>query len=114
MMIQRGPYRDDVREGVWTEFDRESGLRTAVGPYKKDQRDGLWTEFDRRTGERSAQGSYKENKRHGTWTMWRTNREVVMTYRDGTLDGPYTVTSNGRIFVQKTYREGKEVREAPP
>lgn len=64
---------DDLRQGSVTEYHARDGKTISEGSYKNDKRDGLWTEWywdSKQTWNKSFEGKYDEGKPVGVHRRW--------------------------------------------
>jgi len=123
----RGVIRAGVREGEWVVSDAD-GERER-GHYVGGKRTGVWVEFTgqdvetttwasgkkhgpyryERSGLTISEGSYRDDQLIGLWVTvdgGGTRREI--TYRDGTLHGPYRVVSAaGEVTEEGLFDKGQ-------
>jgi len=95
-LLMEGFYRDNYREGVFTEFHPNKFVKSTVG-YVHGKKEGQYIELDNR-GQLQVRSTYHNDKLNGTSIKYnRTRIKEVKEYVDGKLDG----------IVEKYYPSGK-------
>jgi len=117
----RGVYVDDLREGVFTEYDEdgniisgavyEGGTQIAEGITNLEgKRIGIWKEFYP-TGEVKVIGQYENGMKSGRWEYFAESGELIQegSFLEGELHGNWRwYYLDGDLHRDESYRRGKE------
>ena len=111
LVLERGMVCDGVRSGTWTFYTAEQqALPEKLVTYVAGNYSGTYLQFNER-GQVELLATYKENKLDGPWGKYRFGRpEIEATYVDGELDGIYREYDfrNGVMKKEISYKGGKE------
>lgn len=105
----QGAYRHGRREGVWIWFNGERKMQQGV--YRDDVPDGLWTNWDSE-GHRVAERHYRAGLWDGLWQVWFASGQLQSscTYAAGVREGVCTTWhENGRKQQEGAYLHGERV-----
>lgn len=133
-LLEKGVYRQGLREGVWQEYGLEGehkeghyhqGARVglwqtfspggdiiAVENYQQDVLNGFWQRKGHAKGNTSAwvveqEGQYLDGNKSGDWKEEMTTQPRYAQYRNGLLDGELRVTTlDGKNVTTKSYQHG--------
>ena len=98
---QSGSYQFGKKVGMWSLYAK-NGRRIAEGPYKNDIKEGEWTEGqDIDFGSRFfGKGTYSNNEKNGTWSYVapRQNPTIEGSFTNGEPTGEWKVVYNKRTF----------------
>lgn len=102
-VMEAGPMANGKKNGTWTYYGTKSSFPIKVISYVEDLYNGVYFEFNER-GQAELMATYKNNKLDGPWGKYRFGREeLTANYKDGRLDG---------IMREYDYRNGKLKKEA--
>ncbi len=100
---EAGPMANGKKTGTWTYYGADGGFPVKVISFVEDLYNGVYLEFNDR-GQAELMATYKNNKLDGPWGKYRFGREeLTANYKDGELDG---------VLREYDYRDGKLKKEA--
>ena len=100
---EAGPMANGKKNGTWTYYGADGTFPIKVISFVEDLYTGVYLEFNER-GQAELMATYKNNKLHGPWGKYRFGREeLTANYKDGELDG---------VMREYDYRDGKLKKEA--
>ena len=100
---EAGPMANGKKNGTWTYYGVDGGFPVKVISFVDDMYNGVYLEFNDR-GQAELMATYKNNKLDGPYGKYRFGREeLTANYKDGELDG---------IMREYDFRDGKLKKEA--
>ena len=108
-LAEMGPVRNGKKNGAWSYFNGETDFPVKVISFVDDMYNGSYMEFNDR-GQAELLATYKNNKLDGPWGKFRFGRpELTSNYKDGELDGILREYDfrNGNLKKEATYKAGK-------
>lgn len=107
-IIETGGVRDGKKNGAWTYYSGDKEFPTKLITYVDDIYNGIYIEFNER-GQAELMATYQNNKLHGPWGKYRFGRaELTANYQDGELDGVFREYDfrNGNLKKEASYKAG--------
>ncbi|WP_367390215.1 toxin-antitoxin system YwqK family antitoxin [Lewinella sp. LCG006] len=102
-IMEAGPMINGKKNGTWAYYSAEGSFPVKVISFVEDLYTGVYMEFNER-GQAELMATYKNNKLDGPWGKYRFGREeMTANYKDGELDG---------VLREYDYRDGKLKKEA--
>ncbi|MGH1437035.1 MAG: toxin-antitoxin system YwqK family antitoxin [Lewinella sp.] len=102
-IMEAGPMVNGKKNGSWAYYGAKGSFPVKVISFVEDMYTGVYMEFNER-GQAELMATYKNNKLHGPWGKYRFGREeLTANYKDGELDG---------VLREYDYRDGKLKKEA--
>lgn len=108
-LLEQGNVRNGMKNGTWTYYGAEAEFPVKVISFVDDQYNGSYMEFNDR-GQAELLATYKNNKLHGPWGKFRFGRpEMTANYKDGELDGVMREYDfrNGKLKKEASYKAGQ-------
>ncbi len=103
-IIAEGDYLNGQPDGIWAEYDANSGMPLSVANYLNGQLHGVSLTFDDRRGELVTRAFYNKGVLEGQFLTFDRRKKVEeRNYIGGVLNG----------MVRKFYRSGNVLEEAP-
>lgn len=109
VLQELGTVRNGMKNGTWTYYGAEGEFPQKVISFVDDQYSGAYMEFNDR-GQAELLATYKNNKLHGPWGKFRFGRpEMTANYKDGELDGVMREYDfrNGKLKKEASYKGGQ-------
>lgn len=106
---EAGPMIDGKKTGAWSYYGMEGTFPIKVISYVEDLYNGIYLEFNDR-GQAELMATYKNNKLDGPWGKYRFGRaELTANYKDGELDGVLREYDfrNGNLKKEASYKAGE-------
>ncbi len=111
ILLESGLLCDGERSGTWTHYGAASqSFPEKLVTYIGGNYNGTYMEMNDR-GQIELLATYKNNRLHGPWGKYRFGRpEIEAFYVDGELDGVYREFDfrNGQLKKEVSYKAGKE------
>jgi antitoxin component YwqK of YwqJK toxin-antitoxin module len=110
-LVEEGMLFKGEKTGTWITYhgDRRN-FPKIVANYAGGVLNGPYMEFNQ-YGQFEVVAHYRNNRLHGRVSKYKVTRLVEeLTYKEGVLDGPYTLFYENSDFVQRTaeFKDGKE------
>lgn len=104
-------YIKDKLEGITTYYYPDGKTEREIH-FKEGKMHGLMKAFHE-NGSPSMEVEYENGVMHGTTTIYDDfgQKQVISNYKEGKLHGDTIVFSNGKPYLKKTYKEGKEIHQ---
>lgn len=109
VLLEMGPIRNGMKNGTWTYFAPNSDFPVKVISFVDDMYNGSYMEFNER-GQAELMATYVNNKLDGPWGKYRFGRpELTANYQNGDLEGIMREYDfrNGKIKKEATYKAGQ-------
>ncbi|MEL7220023.1 MAG: hypothetical protein AAGJ93_01820 [Bacteroidota bacterium] len=106
-VLERGGVRNGKKNGAWTYYSGESEFPVKVITFVDDVYNGIYLEFNGR-GQAELMATYRNNKLHGPWGKYRFGRpEITANYVNGKRDGVLREYDykNGKLKKEVSYKE---------
>lgn len=110
LLMARGAYYQQKKEGVWSTYN-ERGQLSGKQFYKQGLQEGIGEAFGA-GGKLLEQTEWENGRLNGVSKVYDPNGQLVyeITYKDDRLDGPVVYYHpSGKIRLQGTYAEGKRI-----
>ncbi|EMN11446.1 MORN repeat protein [Leptospira borgpetersenii str. Brem 307] len=81
LMDEEGSYKDDQKDGLWTEYYAEpgqNGAKKKISNYSNGQKQGAETSYHKDGSTVQSEGSYKDDLKTGTWKTYYDNGAIQM------------------------------------
>lgn len=108
-LLESGIIQDGKRSGNWTFFTGGTEFPTKVISFVEGRYTGIYLEFND-SGQGELMATYKDNKLNGPWGEFRFGRpEMTANYKDGELDGirrEYDY-STGKLLKEASFKAGQ-------
>ncbi|MDR3000561.1 MAG: hypothetical protein LBU89_04775 [Fibromonadaceae bacterium] len=106
-IIERGTYKDSLREGRWTFFAKEK-MPYMQGNYKGGKKDGKWLLFDEK-GKVSGEQFFRNDSAVGTWKKFHNDILIEENSCHPANESGYfrSHSNEGKILIYQECRYGK-------
>ena len=105
-LLELGMMRNGKKTGTWTYYAADSDFPVKVISFVDDVYTGPYLEFNNR-GQAELMATYKNNKLDGPWGKFRFGRpEMTANYKDGKLDGVRREYDfrNGNLLKESSFK----------
>ena len=111
--IEKGSYKDDKPDGLFTRCWSESGIKYFEGTYKNNKENGLFTWwYD--NGNKRQEGTYLNGKLNGTATQWYENgqKKVEWFNKNGLNEGHNVIwDEKGKVIWEGDFKKNKPIND---
>ena len=107
-ILTKGQVINGVRTGAWVAYHEDSYKVRTITNYINGKKNGIeFTLSDR--GQVESITEYKNDILHGMVAKYSFGHPIEeMTYKDGVLDGPFSIYSNRKIQRSGGFKNGKQ------
>lgn len=90
-----------MRNGKWKEFNKRAIL-ISEGTYVNDLKDGVWREYDEYTGKLTIEECYSCGVQHGRFAAFHPNGQLLSEgeYRQGLREGYFRIYDERGVNVR--------------
>jgi len=102
----QGKFIDKIKDSAWVYFG-DNGMKIADESYVVGKKNGIWHQYDYQTGKLLEEVGYKNDLQHGLMQAWTPNEKLryKINYKEGKANGPYfAYFSNGSLSESGLYR----------
>lgn len=99
-LIEQGIIRNGVKDGPWTVFHENEGVKSITG-YVNGKLNGAHLEFNNRT-QLEKRVEYLDNQYHGLYGEYKYGRPLKeITYDNGIQQGPFRIWNDMGVLKQR-------------
>lgn len=102
----QGKFISQIKDSIWVYFG-DNGKKIAEEAYLGGKKNGIWRQYDYETGKLLEETGWKNDLQHGLMQAWSMNEKLryKIDFKQGKANGPYFVYhTDGSLSEKGVYR----------